>query len=127
MLALAERLLPMFEAGGIVVLSGELGVGKTTLVRGLLKASGYPGRVKSPTYGLLESYVLADRQIHHLDLYRLTSPDQLHELGLEELLEGSNLVLIEWPERAEKHLPPPTWRIHIDDGGNAGTRTILVR
>lgn len=113
MLALGKTLARRFEKGGLVFLSGDLGMGKTTLVRGLLRALGFTGRVKSPSYGLVESYQLGERVVHHLDLYRLSHGEELAYLGLEELFDGTALVLIEWPEKGHGFLPEPDWRIRI--------------
>ena len=87
----------------VLHLSGDLGAGKTTLVRGFLGALGNTGRVKSPTYTLVESYELDHRTAHHLDLYRLKTPEEAEGLGLRDL-EG--IVLIEWPEKGVGHVPP---------------------
>ena len=116
-LALGEELAKDFRGGELIFLSGDLGVGKTTLVRGMLRGLGFTGRVKSPTYGLLESYELNDLTLHHLDLYRLGHPEELFDLGLEEMLDPRSVVLIEWPERAERALPGPTQTIRIDAEG----------
>ncbi|MFW5926689.1 MAG: tRNA (adenosine(37)-N6)-threonylcarbamoyltransferase complex ATPase subunit type 1 TsaE, partial [Wenzhouxiangella sp.] len=115
MLALGEKLRPLFDNGGVVYLSGDLGVGKTTLVRGLLRAFGFEGRVKSPSFGLIESYSVAGLEIHHLDLYRLSHGEEIHYLGLEDLLGENSLLLVEWAEKGEGWLPAADWTIHITD------------
>lgn len=91
----------------LITLSGELGAGKTTLVAGLLAALGHPGPVRSPTYSLIEPYRLADRDIHHCDLYRLRDPDELEDLGIRDLLTPRAVLLVEWPERAGDRLHAP--------------------
>ncbi len=124
-LALGKDLAQRFADGGIVYLSGDLGVGKTTLVRGLLRALGFKGRVKSPSYGLIESYDVAGLAVHHLDLYRLGHAEELLYLGLEELLEPHSLLLIEWAERGSGWLPSADWTIHISDPDD-GQRLIEI-
>jgi tRNA threonylcarbamoyladenosine biosynthesis protein TsaE len=104
--AFARALAPRLATGGVIYLSGDLGAGKTTLARALLGALGVAGRVKSPTYSLIESYALPSLAIHHLDLYRIADPGELEWLGLDELDRGgANLVLVEWPERGAGLLP----------------------
>lgn len=83
----------------VLALSGELGAGKTTLTRGLLRALGATGTVRSPTYTLVESYELGAWQVHHLDLYRLRDAGEAEGLGLRDLLTPTALLVIEWPER----------------------------
>ncbi|MEM1081639.1 MAG: tRNA (adenosine(37)-N6)-threonylcarbamoyltransferase complex ATPase subunit type 1 TsaE [Pseudomonadota bacterium] len=118
-LRLGGELAAQLYGGELVFLSGDLGAGKTTLVRGILRGLGFEGRVKSPSYGLLESYPLQSFTLHHLDLYRLTQPEELFDLGLEELLRPDAVVLIEWPERAEAALPNADWRIRIEGVGES--------
>ena len=98
--ALATALAAVGARQVIVTLAGELGVGKTTLVRGFLQALGVAGAVRSPTYTLVESYRVGERTIHHLDWYRLGTAADLDALGFRDLLGRGQWVLIEWPERA---------------------------
>lgn len=125
-LALGKKLAARLSDGGIVYLSGDLGVGKTTLVRGLLRALGFEGRVKSPSYGLIESYEVDGLAVHHLDLYRLGHGEEIAYLGLEDLIDERTLLLIEWPERGEGWLPTADWLIHIDDRAGEGKRRIRL-
>jgi tRNA threonylcarbamoyladenosine biosynthesis protein TsaE len=111
--------------GGLVFLEGQLGAGKTTLVRGLLRGLGHHGPVRSPTYTLVESFELPAAHVHHLDLYRLADPEELEYLGIRDLLDGASLVLVEWPERGVGVLPAPELRVHIAAHG-AGRRLMLV-
>ncbi len=112
-LALGASLALNCEPPLIVYLEGDLGTGKTTLVRGFLRQLGYQGRVKSPTYTLLEPYELAGRFYYHLDLYRLSDPGELEYLGIEDLLDREALLLIEWPEKGKGVLPQADLTIHI--------------
>lgn len=118
MLALGASLAVRFQAGGVVYLRGELGAGKTTLVRGLLRGLGFEGRVKSPSFGLLESYALDGLAVHHLDLYRLGDAAELEFLGLEDLFDGRVLLLVEWAERGRGWLPDADLCITIEMAGS---------
>lgn len=107
--SLAERL----RSGGLVFLHGDLGAGKTTLARGLLRGLGYEGPVRSPTYTLVERYPSDYCQICHFDLYRMGDPGELEFLGAREDLVASNLCLIEWPERGEGWLGQPNLDVYL--------------
>ena len=115
--SLGTRLADTVPAGCVVYLCGELGTGKTTLVRGFLHAAGHPGPVRSPTYTLVEPYALEDRQIVHVDLYRLTDPEELEFLGLRDFLDGRTVLLVEWPERGRGVLPAADLTIELQYAG----------
>lgn len=91
------RALPPSPAGWLVLLQGDLGAGKSTLARAMLREFGHTGAVPSPTYTLVEPYELADVTVYHIDLYRISSPDELEYLGWDDL--GDSLRIVEWPER----------------------------
>jgi len=97
-----------------VGLTGDLGAGKTTLVGGLLAALGHVGPARSPTYSLIEPYRFAGRDVYHCDLYRLRDPEELEDLGLRDLLTGSSVLLVEWPERAGDRLREPDLHLHLE-------------
>ena len=102
------------ERGGVITLSGELGSGKTTLVRGALQARGVVSGVRSPTYTLIEYYPFADFAVAHFDLYRLGDPEELEYLGYRDYLNPQTLCLIEWPQRAAGYLQAVDLAIELD-------------
>ena len=125
MQAFGTKLAHLLTGSTLITLSGELGAGKSVLVRAMIHALGYEGRVKSPTYTLIELYDIGCHehlapecagqthlQAAHLDLYRLADPDELDYLGFTDLLVTCNLILIEWPEKGEGRLPKAD--LHVD-------------
>lgn len=102
--ALAERLAPILRAGDALLLRGDLGAGKTAFARALLKALGAQGEIPSPTFTLVQSYDLTRFPAFHFDLYRLKTPQEIEEIGLEDAL-AEGLVIVEWPEKAESYMP----------------------
>ncbi|MGJ8662298.1 MAG: tRNA (adenosine(37)-N6)-threonylcarbamoyltransferase complex ATPase subunit type 1 TsaE [Marinicella sp.] len=105
----ADTFSRQFSAGDVIYLEGDLGTGKTTFTQYLLAKCGVQGHVKSPTYTLYETYQSSDHKFIHMDLYRLTDPEELYFLGIEELLDGKQVMLIEWPEKGQGVLPKPDW------------------
>lgn len=91
----------------LVFLNGDLGAGKTTLTRGVIRAAGYKGVVKSPTYTLVEEYDLGSSKVYHFDLYRVKEPEELEWIGIRDYLEQQSLCFIEWPELGKGFLPTP--------------------
>ena len=123
--ALARRQAPALLDGGVVFLRGELGAGKTTFARALLRALGVGERVKSPTYSLLERYTVNGRDAFHLDLYRIADAGELEWLGLDELDARETLVLVEWPERGLGALPAPDLEVALEHD-STGRRVYLT-
>jgi len=114
----------------LLTLSGELGAGKSVLARAMIHAAGFTGRVKSPTYTLVETYEIESPRrdivnIAHFDLYRLADADELHYLGFDDILEQSDLVLIEWPSRADQVLRSATVRVNIEYTEDGGRRVAI--
>ncbi|MDP2869443.1 tRNA (adenosine(37)-N6)-threonylcarbamoyltransferase complex ATPase subunit type 1 TsaE [Methyloversatilis sp.] len=123
--ALGARLAAILCPGLTLFLDGDLGAGKTTLVRGVLRALGHIGKVKSPTFTLLESYAISSLNfpLYHFDFYRFTDPDEFIEAGLDEYFgqtgPAGGVCLVEWPDKAGGHLPPPDLRIGLAVVGDA--------
>lgn len=101
----ARRLAPALEPGMVVWLDGDLGAGKTTLVRALLRALGHRGPVKSPTYTLVEVYVVSSIYWYHFDFYRFNDPEEFEDAGLGEYFRKDSVCLVEWPHKAEGYVP----------------------
>ena len=125
--ALGQALLEAGSGPCIVAIEGELGAGKTTLVTGVLRSLGITGPVRSPTYTLIEPYEARDRQIYHLDLYRLSTPEEIDGLGLRDLLNPTALLLIEWPSRGAGQLPPADLDVRLDYPSEGDGRRLAIR
>ncbi|WP_249978849.1 tRNA (adenosine(37)-N6)-threonylcarbamoyltransferase complex ATPase subunit type 1 TsaE [Vreelandella olivaria] len=125
--AFGEALGQALQGRGRVYLEGDLGAGKTTLTRGVLRAYGYQGAVKSPTYTLIEPYEFGLQRIYHLDLYRLVDPEELEFIGGRDVLADDALCLIEWPSRGEGWLPEADLRVtlHVKDTGRLAELTAV--
>ncbi|MDQ8021604.1 MAG: tRNA (adenosine(37)-N6)-threonylcarbamoyltransferase complex ATPase subunit type 1 TsaE [Moraxellaceae bacterium] len=117
--AFGAALAPAMEAGLVVWLSGDLGAGKTTLTRGLLRALGHTGNVKSPTYTLLEPYTVSRIPLYHFDFYRFTHADEFLEAGLDEYFTGTGACLVEWADKALPHVPQPDIELRLTVVGDA--------
>lgn len=116
--AFGAQLAHQVKAPYVIFLKGDLGAGKTTLVRGFLRELGYKGIVKSPTYTLVESYELEDKMIHHFDLYRLRVAHELEMMGFLDYFDHNSICLIEWPEIAEGYLKQPDIYCTINSVGS---------
>ena len=108
------ELAKVVKPGLMIALSGDLGAGKTALVRAMLRALGYQGKVKSPTYTLVESYVISGLYLYHFDFYRFNDQNEWHEAGFREYFNKNSVCLVEWPEKAGDLLPQSDLRISLD-------------
>jgi tRNA threonylcarbamoyladenosine biosynthesis protein TsaE len=108
-----ESLAPLIQPGLVIFLEGDLGAGKTTLARALIRALGHAGPVKSPTYSLVEVYVISSLYLYHFDFYRFESPEEFLDAGFSEYFNETAVCLVEWPERAEGCVPKPDLRLHL--------------
>ena len=121
--AFGRRLAGLLESGLVVYLSGPLGAGKTSLCGAIIGALGHPGPVKSPTYTLVEPYLLSLGNVYHFDLYRLADPEELEWIGARDYFDGSSLCLIEWPERGKGALPRPDLELEL----SAAAGVVLIK
>jgi tRNA threonylcarbamoyladenosine biosynthesis protein TsaE len=121
----AARLAPLLRQGDVVALTGDLGAGKTSFARSLLRALGHRGEVPSPTFTLVQIYETGGGPVWHVDLYRLAGPDEALELGIEEAFAEA-IVVIEWPDRLGSLLPADRLDLRIDLAGGDARRVVIA-
>ncbi len=124
-LALGARIAEEVAPGVCIHLRGDLGAGKTTLSRGILRGLGVAGRVKSPTYTLVELYVISKLNLYHFDFYRFNDPEEWNDAGFRDLFNETNICLVEWPEKAGELLSPPELKIHLTMSPTMGRVAII--
>jgi len=123
--ALGARLARVLEPGLALYLHGELGSGKTTLARGLIQGLGYQGRVKSPTYALVELYTVSRLHLYHFDFYRFKDPKEWRDAGFNEYFNDASICLVEWPEKAAGLLPAADLDLTLEFAGDG--RDLSIR
>jgi len=124
MFAFAKAFAKTLKKGQIIHLIGDLGAGKTTLVRGILRSLGHQGAVKSPTFTIVEPYEIHGQAFFHFDLYRIDDEEELELIGMRDYQDKNSICFIEWPEKASHYLVNPDITCYIEVNGN--TRIIRV-
>lgn len=122
--ALGRDIAKILPAKALIFLNGPLGAGKTTLVRGILRAAGHCGSTKSPTYTLVEPYQLENTCFYHFDLYRLGDPEELEYIGIRDYLDEQAICLVEWPEKGDGFMPQPDLVLNLSYEGESRSITL---
>nr|WP_183638520.1 tRNA (adenosine(37)-N6)-threonylcarbamoyltransferase complex ATPase subunit type 1 TsaE [Niveibacterium umoris] len=125
--ALGAAIAPGLAPGLTIYLLGDLGAGKTTLVRGLLEALGHRGAVRSPTYTLIEPYAISNLNLYHFDFYRFTDPEEFVDAGLEEYFGEQGVCLVEWPDKGAPFVPPADLEISLEPEGDGRLARLRAR
>jgi tRNA threonylcarbamoyladenosine biosynthesis protein TsaE len=124
--ACGARIAPALRGGMIVTLQGDLGTGKTTLVRGLLRARGVTGAVKSPTYTLVEHYPISSLYFYHFDFYRFINTSEWDSAGMSDYFRDDAVCIVEWPERVGDRLPAPDLALSLSYATGDGGRDVVA-
>ncbi|MGO2011438.1 tRNA (adenosine(37)-N6)-threonylcarbamoyltransferase complex ATPase subunit type 1 TsaE [Pseudoalteromonas sp.] len=122
--AMGCQLAELIDSGAVIYLHGDLGAGKTTLTRGIVQGFGHKGKVKSPTYTLVEPYELARENVYHFDLYRLGDPEELEYMGIRDYFSNQAVCVVEWPEKGGEFIPTPDLDITLTYVGDS--REVLI-
>jgi tRNA threonylcarbamoyladenosine biosynthesis protein TsaE len=125
MLEVGAEFVSKLGAGALIYLIGDLGAGKTTFVRGVLRGLGHTGSVKSPTYNIVEHYELSSQQLYHFDLYRVNDAEELEYMGIRDYLNNESIAFVEWPNKGEGVLPKADIVIQFDIQG--AERLLMIK
>ena len=124
--SLGERLSHALRPGDVLVFRGEMGAGKSVLARGIARGLGIAGPIASPTFTILQAYSQGRLPFYHFDWYRIGSPEELFEMGMEEYLGGDGAAVVEWPERAPEALPEAFLQVTLSPGAGEDERVIEI-